>query len=340
MAPTTTLSQSESSYIVSSLSLPTPIRTDGRSLLDYRSFSLSTGVAPQANGSARVLLGGVGGTEIVTAIRLEVLDRSVGLGKEEGSSVGGRPDVVCSVECSSTAFPYLDPKAVDKLSDHLTTLLQHTIPPLLPPLPITPSLSFHYTIDSLILSSSAGNLTDTLFLSVRSALHDLKVPRTRNVAYEAVLKSEEGENDMAGIKGAAMGAKKDLRGGEKVARGAEFEVEDYWDEGDLLALDVRENLPVCVTLNLLSNSTHFLDASLAESLACPTHLLLFVTGKGNLAGMRFIGQETTSIQQMKELIEAGKSYAANMIAGTNLKLKDPSTATAGGMMGGLGFFGS
>lgn len=98
MAPTTTLSQSESSYIVSSLSLPVPIRTDGRALLDYRSFSLSTGVAPQANGSARVLLGGPGGTEIVTAIRLEVSERPIGLGKEEGSSVGGRPDVVCSVE--------------------------------------------------------------------------------------------------------------------------------------------------------------------------------------------------------------------------------------------------
>lgn len=202
-------------------------------------------------------------------------------------------------------------------------------------------MSFHYTIDSLILSSSAGNLADTLFLSVRSALNDLKVPRTRNVAYEAVLRSEEveGENDMAGIKGAAMGAKKkvDLRGGEKVARGAEFEVEDYWDEGDLLEKSVREGLPVCVTLNLvgrrrlgregkgekyresrltffrlacvqLANSTHFLDATLAESIACPTHLLLFVTGKGTLAGMRFIGQETISLEQTRELVNVRQLY--------------------------------
>jgi exosome complex component RRP42 len=98
MPPTTILSHAESTYILSSLLLPSPIRADGRSLHDYRPFSLSTSVAPQANGSARVLLGGQGGTEIATAIRLEVGERQVGLGKEEGSTVGGRADVVCSVE--------------------------------------------------------------------------------------------------------------------------------------------------------------------------------------------------------------------------------------------------
>lgn len=96
MPPTTVLSQSESSFITSSLLLPEPIRTDGRALLDYRPFSLSTGVAPQANGSARAQL--AGGTDVVTAVRLEVLERPQGLGKEEGSSVGGRVDVVCNVE--------------------------------------------------------------------------------------------------------------------------------------------------------------------------------------------------------------------------------------------------
>lgn len=60
----------------------------------------------------------------------------------------------------------------------------------------------------------------------------------------------------------------------------------------------------------LSNSNHFLDATLAESIAAPTHLLLFVTGKGNLAGMRFIGQETTSVAQMKELIEVSHAHMA------------------------------
>jgi exosome complex component RRP42 len=137
----------------------------------------------------------------------------------------------------------------------LTTLLQHTIPPLLPALPITPSLSFHYIIDALILSSSSGNLTDALFLSVRSALFDLKIPRTRNVAYEAKEeKDAQGDSDMAGIKGAALGKKKDKKGeaGMRQAAGAEFEIEDYWDEGDPLEDRVREELPVCITMNIVS----------------------------------------------------------------------------------------
>lgn len=146
----------------------------------------------------------------------------------------------------------------------MTTLLQHVLPPLLPSLPITSSLSFHYTIDSLILSSTAGNLTDALFLSVRSALSDLRVPRTRNVAYEATQTATgddilvEEKSAMAGIKGAAQGGKKSKQrvergGGKAVALGAEFEVEDYWDEGDMLEEKVRDALPVCVTLNVVSS---------------------------------------------------------------------------------------
>lgn len=134
----------------------------------------------------------------------------------------------------------------------LTTLLQHTIPSLLPPLRITDSLSFHYTIDVLI-NQTGGNLVDTLFLSVRSALCDLKVPRTKNVAFEAAILEEEGESDMAGIKGAALGNKKKLdRRNKAYAAGAEFDLEDFGDEGEYLPASVRDSLPVCITLNIVS----------------------------------------------------------------------------------------
>lgn len=58
---------------------------------------------------------------------------------------------------------------------------------------------------------------------------------------------------MAGIKGAALGTRKDKKGemGKKQAAGAEFEIEDYWDEGDPLADDVRNSLPVCLTMNIV-----------------------------------------------------------------------------------------
>jgi exosome complex component RRP42 len=99
----TSLSKAEKSYIQAGLIAPFPSRADGRSLLDYRSIALETGVAPLANGSARVCIGrsigglstggGGGGTEIVAATKLEV--ENVGV---DGGVDGGR--IVCSVSWS------------------------------------------------------------------------------------------------------------------------------------------------------------------------------------------------------------------------------------------------
>jgi hypothetical protein len=71
-AMVSTLSPSERSYILTGLSHPTsPTRLDGRSLLASRPISVSYGDAPQASGSARVVLGG---TEVLAGVRLEVAD--------------------------------------------------------------------------------------------------------------------------------------------------------------------------------------------------------------------------------------------------------------------------
>ncbi|KAG8755083.1 hypothetical protein FRC14_004371, partial [Serendipita sp. 396] len=79
----TLLSKAEKSYIVSSLtSTVVALRHDGRDVHDYRTIHIVTGngngngggeVAPLANGSAKV---SVGGTTVVAAVRLEVEDVS------------------------------------------------------------------------------------------------------------------------------------------------------------------------------------------------------------------------------------------------------------------------
>lgn len=72
------ISKAERAYIVESLSLPTPYRTDGRPLHAYRNVALETGDAPLANGSAHVKIGGSagvaggGGTEVRAGAKLEV----------------------------------------------------------------------------------------------------------------------------------------------------------------------------------------------------------------------------------------------------------------------------
>jgi len=99
------LSKSEKSYIQSSLQAKSPLRTDGRSLHQFRPIALQTGVVPIANGSAHLNLGrssdeSLGGTEVLAAAKLEVEDIAVihnGSSPGPGGSgvEGGR--VVCSV---------------------------------------------------------------------------------------------------------------------------------------------------------------------------------------------------------------------------------------------------
>lgn len=86
-------SKSEQSYIRSALVATPPLRADGRALLDFRPIALQTRVAPLANGSARVSIGGTGlggvgggpvGTEVLAAVKLEVEDIVNGKGVDGG----------------------------------------------------------------------------------------------------------------------------------------------------------------------------------------------------------------------------------------------------------------
>jgi exosome complex component RRP42 len=84
-------SKAELSYTATSLGLNGALRSDGRGQLDYRPIRVSTGVFPQANGSARVQCGesqiSVGVTCSVTTINSE-------LDEIESNSAGA---IVCSV---------------------------------------------------------------------------------------------------------------------------------------------------------------------------------------------------------------------------------------------------
>lgn len=101
-------SKSEQAYIRSSLLAEPPFRHDGRTLSDYRPIALETGVAPLANGSARVSIGGatlVGtggslpGTEVIAAVNLEVED--VSASKKEGKQRGR---LSCSVSWCACSY--------------------------------------------------------------------------------------------------------------------------------------------------------------------------------------------------------------------------------------------
>jgi exosome complex component RRP42 len=113
----------------------------------------------------------------------------------------------------------------------------------------------------LIILSDAGNIFDALFLTARAALCDTKVPRTRSVGYRASGRNEAEPKakSSGGIMGSAVkGGDMDVDDDDLTSSfdprllqpATDFELEDYWDEGDVL--DGRSRWPLCITLNIVS----------------------------------------------------------------------------------------
>ncbi|EPT02256.1 hypothetical protein FOMPIDRAFT_1160450 [Fomitopsis schrenkii] len=321
---TASISKAERTYIQSSLQANPPLRADGRSLLDYRTVFLETGVAPLANGSARLNMGkspqeGGGGTEILAATKLEVEDVETGGGVD-----GGR--LVCTVTCSPSAYPQLSSNALDELQYDLTTVLHQTLAhPALHPcnLGILPRKKAWLLSVDLVVLADAGNALDALFMAARAALWDTKVPRTRPIQYQGRRGGGANEDAMEAEGDPAAGARSAFDTRDMKRDAADFELPDYWDEGEVL--DGRDRWPVCVTLNLLP-PTHFLDATSSEEGSAPVKLLLTFSFPSNqptsLQAMRMIGSGELLLAQMKSLLADGEKYARDLFQALEAKLRD------------------
>ncbi|KAJ7084062.1 ribosomal protein S5 domain 2-type protein [Mycena belliarum] len=306
-------SKAEVSYIQSGLLSNPPLRADGPS---------QPALHPLANGSAHLSIGqnphdGGGGTEVLAAAKLEV--ESVNPGKGEGMD-GGR--IVCTVSCSPSAFPHLSSSALDDLQHDLTTLLHETLAhPSLHPSNLAilaGKKSWLLNLDCVVLAD-AGNAHDALFMAARAALWDCKVPRTRGVEYKAAAApaakvAESGEMDVD-RDAEAQQSGFDTR---SIARAVDFELPDYWDEGEVLG--GRERWPVCVTLNIAApppgskgSLVPYLDAIQQEEAATPLRLLL---------AMRILGSGELDSDQIRAFVDTGENYARQLWDALNGKLKD------------------
>lgn len=134
----------------------------------------------------------------------------------------------------------------------MTTILHQTLshPSLHPSnLGILPRRkSWLLNLDIVVLSDS-GNIYDVLFMAARAALWDTKVPRTRNVEYKA-RKGTAGSGAQVGSRD--MDVDEDTTSGfdtRHITNATDFELSDYWDDGEVL--DGMDRWPVCVTLNLV-----------------------------------------------------------------------------------------
>lgn len=193
------------------------------------------------------------------------------------------------------ALPALNSSELSKLSAAYAALLAEHFVPSVPRLVITETKAFVPTLHLALLSADGG-VAAALALSARAAFVDLQVPKVKVVEWEG----EEENKDLAGIKG-AIGAGKGK--GRARARGA-----DDWDiDGDTEDMKEREELPVCVTLNLVPGSdVTFLDATPAEEAACPGRVHVFVRPGGRIAGIRMEGNEAIEVDRVRPLLEVSQ----------------------------------
>ncbi|KAK4689365.1 hypothetical protein P7C73_g733, partial [Tremellales sp. Uapishka_1] len=315
----TSLSPSEISYIITGLSHSShPTRQDGRGLLDTRPISISYGEAPQANGSARVVLGG---TQVVAGVRLEVGDVEPDLGNKGWR---GKIEVDVTLPPLDTVhqyplgpFPSFSPGIADPPADKVspgyrTLLFLHSLNPR----------NHRYFIPHLHLTllSSSGSVPFVLALAARAAFSDLRIPKIKRIGWEDVAsRTAEGELDAAGIKGAVRVGKAKGKG---KSRGEEWDLD--MDDGEgLESLQGREKLPILVTLNLVPGSEAVvMDASAQEEVACPDrlHCFFFFNGSGKLCGLRMEGGEGLDVGRIRPLLEQAKSIASTLIIEVNAQI--------------------
>ena len=188
---------------------------------------------------------------------------------------------------SSAAYPHLSTSIIEDLQADYTSILHNILshPSLLPSnLSILPGQKSWLLHLDLIILSDAGNIFDAIFLAARAALWDTKVPRTRSVGYRAS-ETEFRAKSSGGIMGSAVkGGDMDVDLNDdpldirQLQRATDFELEDHWDEGDLL--DGRDRWPLCVTLNVVSTAffqpPSFNTLSLIRWLQLTSWMLLFL----------------------------------------------------------------
>ncbi|GAA96162.1 hypothetical protein E5Q_02823 [Mixia osmundae IAM 14324] len=183
-------------------------------------------------------------------------------------------------------------------------------------------------IDVIVLGASGGNLYDVAFMAVRAALWDLRIPRTRSTALlnQRRKPGEDGEQpgssvaqpggDMSAfLKGTADGIrKKNLKTAGRVV---DFELDDSESLGD--QLDERDQLPVCVTLNLIHQEP-FLDATLHEESASQSRLIVAFDGADNVCSMRLERCQELELTRLRDLLKTAHGVATEMRLSLNARM--------------------
>jgi len=209
----------------------------------------------------------LGNTELLTGVKVELGTPNPHFPKEGW--------IEFHVDCSPNASPSFQGRGGQNLSNnicnHLSRIYANKGVLDLSKLGILP---FKYCwvvhVDVLILECG-GNLFDSVSVAVKAALFNTGIPNIKIIA------GDEGE--------------------------AEIILPD--DPLDSIYMDTAK-CPILVTVNKIGNR-HIIDATEKEELCCNASIVLGVTKRGLITGMRKIGHGSLDPESISEMVETGKS---------------------------------
>ncbi|XP_061362826.1 uncharacterized protein LOC133306517 [Gastrolobium bilobum] len=250
------------------------LRSDGRKRLSYRPIYVETGVIPQANGSARVRMGG---TDVIASVKAELGKPSL-LQPDKGK-------VSIHVDCSSTAEPTFEGRGGDELSAELSIALQRCLLggksgagagiDLSSLTVIEGKICWDLYIDGLVVSSD-GNLLDALGAAIKAALSNTGIPKVQ----------------------VAAGSSSDEK--------PEVEVSDE----EFLQFDTS-GVPVIVTLTKVGRH-YIVDATLEEESQMSSAVSLSVNRQGHICGVTKRGGAGLDPSVILDMISVAKHVSEQL----------------------------
>ncbi|XP_024538320.1 exosome complex component RRP42 [Selaginella moellendorffii] len=269
------LSRSELDYIEGGVKHD--LRSDGRGRYHFRNLSIQVGIIPQANGSARVRLGG---TDLIVSVKAEL-----------GSPRSCRPNygsIEVMVECSATAGPEFEGRGGEDLNMELSRALQRCFVggPSgagaaidLSTLGIVASkFCWELFVDCLVVNSD-GNLLDALSIGVKAALSNTGIPSVK------VTGNTASEDD------------------------ADLEVGDNPDE--FARLDASK-VPLIITLTKIGRH-YIVDATPEEEMGMSSAVSVAVNSKGLILGLTKRGDGGLDPSVVTDMISVAKHIARDLI---------------------------
>ncbi|BBN11627.1 exosome complex component RRP42 [Marchantia polymorpha subsp. ruderalis] len=274
------LSSAEKSYIAGGIAVD--LRGDGRGRHHFRDFSIDTSIIPQANGSARLRLGG---TDVIASVKAELC------APPPGRPHHGKLEI--NVECSPTAAPEFEGRGGEELSMDLSRALQRSFLggasgagaaiDLASLVVLEGKLCWMLYFDGLVLSSD-GNLLDALSIAMKAALSNCGLPKV------------------------------EITSGTNPEDDADFEL----NEEEFTPVDTSR-FPVIVTLTKVGKH-YIVDATAEEESQMTAAVSVAVNKKGSICGLTKRGGTGLDPSVLLDMISVAKRVSQTLITSIDAEI--------------------